>query len=136
MNENQNNPMNGYPQPNNEPQQNYQEQPAYQPQPTYQAPPQPQQPYQQPPFQQDYQQQVPAGDMPSQGLYLVLMIIGFFLGVLWGCLSISPYKKMKAAIAANDSIEAKAQAKKILTIFIIGVVVNVLFIVGRLAGSM
>lgn len=74
-------------------------------------------------------------NMPSTGLYLALTIIGFFLGVLWGALSISPYNKLKAAVAAGDADEANANAKKIRTYFIIGLVLNVLIIIGRVAGG-
>ena len=73
--------------------------------------------------------------MPSKGLYLTMVIVGFFLGVLWGALSISPYQKMKAAIDADDSVTAWDNAKKIRLFFWIGVAVNVLFIIGRMAGG-
>lgn len=73
--------------------------------------------------------------MPSKGLYLTMVIVGFFLGILWGVLSISPYQKMKAAIDAGDSVTAWDNAKKIRTFFWIGVAVNVLIIIGRMAGG-
>ena len=73
--------------------------------------------------------------MPSQGLYLVLVIVGFLCGILWGALSISPYSKMKAAIAAGDAETANANAKKIRIFVIIGIVLNVLIIIGQNAGA-
>ena len=102
----------------NIPQNNY---PNQTPQNNYQAP------------QNNYPNQMPQGDMPSQGFYLFLVIVGFLCGILWGALSLGPYNKMKAAIAANDSVEAKANAKKIRTFIIIGIVINVLLIIGKLA---
>jgi hypothetical protein len=75
-------------------------------------------------------------EMPSQGANLAMVIIGFFLGILWGALSVKPYQNLKAAIAAGDAETAEANAKKIRTYFIIGVVVNVLIFVGKMAGGM
>ncbi len=71
--------------------------------------------------------------MPSKGGNLALVIIGFFLGVLWGALALSPYNKMKKAIDAGDAEEAWANSKKIKIFFWIGVAVNVLFIIGSFA---
>ena len=73
--------------------------------------------------------------MPTQGVYLTLVIIGFICGILWGVLAMSPYKKMKEAIAANDAEEANANAKKILTFVVIGIIINALVITGKLAQS-
>ena len=72
-------------------------------------------------------------NMPSTGLYLLLTILGFLFGILWGILCISPYKALKAAVAAGDAETAKAQAKKIRIFVIIGVVLNVLIVIGQLA---
>ena len=69
--------------------------------------------------------------MPSQGLYLLLVILGFVMGIIWGALSVSPYGKMKAAIAEGDAEAAQSYAKKIRLFVIIGVVVNVLIFIGR-----
>ncbi|MBQ6420688.1 MAG: hypothetical protein IJK02_06430 [Clostridia bacterium] len=74
--------------------------------------------------------------MPNATVYLVLVIIGFFLGIIWGALSVGPYKRMKTAIQFGNVMVARAQAKKILIFFIIGVVVNVLIIIGQAAQSM
>lgn len=70
--------------------------------------------------------------MPSTGLHTFLLVLGFLCGILWGALSIGPYRKMKAAIQSGDAAEANANAKKIRIFAIIGVVVNVLFIIGRM----
>ena len=80
-------------------------------------------------------QVVNSGDMPNAGLYLFLLIVGFLCGILWGLLSLGPYKRMKAAIEANDSVEAKKNANKILIFAIIGVVLNVMVLIGNLAQS-
>ena len=68
--------------------------------------------------------------MPNQSIYLVLVIVGFVLGLIWGALSISPYNKMKAAIQSGDVATAQANAKKIRIFVIIGVVLNVLLFIG------
>ena len=69
--------------------------------------------------------------MPSKGGYLALVILGFLLGILWGALSISPYIKMKAAIASGDMDTALANAKKIRIFVIVGLVLNVLLFASR-----
>ena len=74
-----------------------------------------------------------AENMPGKGFHLFLVILGFLLGVIWGALSVGPYKKMKEAITAGDSAEAWANARKIRRFVLIGVVVNVLFIIGKIA---
>ena len=65
--------------------------------------------------------------MPSKGLYLTLTVLGFCLGIIWGALSIGPYRNMTAAIQAGDAALAEAFAKKIRTYFLIGLAVNVVF---------
>lgn len=79
--------------------------------------------------------EMPNQNMPSEGLYLFLVIVGFLCGCLWGILSISPYNKMKAAIAAGDAATAQQNAKTIRIFVIIGVVVNVLVLIGSLAAG-
>ena len=73
--------------------------------------------------------------MPSKNGYLALVIIGFILGVLWGALSIGPYNDMKQAIEVGNVDEARKNAKKIRTFFIIGLVVNVLIVLGQVAAA-
>ena len=70
--------------------------------------------------------------MPSKGGHLALVILGFVLGVLWGVLAIFPYRNMTAAINSGDVETAQANAKKIRIYVIIGVVLNVLVLLGRL----
>ncbi|MBR0463508.1 MAG: hypothetical protein IJJ23_03890 [Clostridia bacterium] len=71
--------------------------------------------------------------MPSKGVYTALLVLGFLCGIIWGALSVTPYKNMKAAIEHGDVAGANADAKKIRTFVIIGVVVNALVIIGRMA---
>ena len=71
--------------------------------------------------------------MPKKGLYLTLMVFGFLLGVIWGALSVSHYREMNAAIARNDSVSAWEHAKKIRIFFWIGLVINVLLLIGQMA---
>lgn len=70
-------------------------------------------------------------EMPKKGLYLALVILGFVLGIIWGALSIGPYRAMSAAIEADDAEEAWANASKIKRYILIGVVVNVVLGVVR-----
>ena len=70
-------------------------------------------------------------DMPSTGTYTALLVLGFVLGIIWGALSISPYQKMKAAIAAGDSATAWENAGKIKKYILIGVIVNVIILFGQ-----
>lgn len=76
-----------------------------------------------------------SNNMPSKGLYKFFLIAGFFLGIIWGFLSLKPYKNMKLAIENGEEDEAWAYAKKIRIFFIIAVVVNTLALIGNLAGG-
>ena len=66
--------------------------------------------------------------MPSTGLYTFFLVLGFVTGVLWGLLSISPYKRMRAGINAGDAYEAWEGAKKVRMFALIGVAGNVAFL--------
>ena len=103
------------------------QQPYYQP-PVQDAAPGQYAPQQQPFYQPQYTQQnaVPSGPMPNKTVHTVLLVLGFLCGILWGLLALGPYKKMSAAIDANNSIEANNQAKKVRIFAIIGIVLNVL----------
>ena len=103
------------------------QQPQQQPQQQYQPPYQQQ--YQSP-YQQYQQQHQPAeGSMPNEGVALVLVILGFLVGVLWGIIELLSYNKMKSAISAGNCSEAQRHAKKIRTVFIIGAVINTLLVI-------
>ena len=72
-------------------------------------------------------------DMPKKGVYTFWLVVGFLTGVLWGCLSISPFSKMNKAIQANDSYEAWNNAKKVRMFALIGIGVNVVIILFQMA---
>lgn len=63
--------------------------------------------------------------MPSKGSYTVLLILGFLLGILWGLLSVGPYRRMKAALAAGNADAAWENANKIRKWFLVGAAFNV-----------
>ena len=73
--------------------------------------------------------------MPSTGLYTALLVFGFFIGILWGALSVSPYNKMKAAIKEGNAAEAWENANSIKKYIIIGIIVNVVIIFLRIMAS-
>ena len=76
-----------------------------------------------------------AGKMPNKSLYTVLLVLGFICGLLWGFLALGPYKRMNEAINYGNAAEAQAQAKKVSLFCIIGIIVNALIIIGRLAAG-
>ncbi len=71
--------------------------------------------------------------MPSQGGHLFLVVLGFILGIIWGLLSMGSYKDMKAAIASGDSVTANKKAKNIRIIFIIGMIISILAVIGAMS---
>ena len=62
--------------------------------------------------------------------YLVLVIIGFLLGILWGVLSLSPYIKMRKALKNGEDEKEEENAKKIRRFINIGVAVNLASLAG------
>ena len=122
-----------------EPVQSTYEQPAYE-QPAYEQPAYEQTVYQQP----AYDQQAPAGqyapivpaaqmvDMPSKGVAIALIVVGFVCGVIWGIIGVVQYGPMKAAIQRGDVVEAKDKFGVIRNATIIGVVINILFLIAQL----
>ncbi len=90
-------------------------------------------PYQQP-MQQNgtyYGASPEVQKMPSKGLHLTLVILGFFLGIIWGALSIGPYQGMNIAIQNGDAETARQNAKKVRMFFFIGLGVNILVLFAR-----
>lgn len=65
-------------------------------------------------------------EMPKQGTYLFLVIVGFVCGIIWGALAFGPYNKMKEAIAAENAEEAWMYAGKVKKWIIIGIIINVI----------
>ena len=71
-------------------------------------------------------------EMPNKGKHLALVIVGFFLGVIWGALAMIPYTQMAKAIDNNNAKEAWENANSIKTYLTIGLVVNAVLIVIKL----
>ncbi len=69
------------------------------------------------------------GSMPSRGPYIAWLVVGFVTGVLWGLLSLSPFKRMNQAVAENNPDEAWRNARKIRMFALIGIGVNVLLLI-------
>lgn len=72
-------------------------------------------------------------NMPSKGGHLALVILGFLIGILWGVLAIFPYRKMTAAINDGDVETAQANAKKVRLYFFVGLALNVVLFIARVA---
>ena len=66
--------------------------------------------------------------MPSKGSYTILLILGFLLGLVWGILSVGPYRRMNMALQAGDKDSAWENANKIRKWFLIGAAFNILMI--------
>ena len=67
--------------------------------------------------------------MPSRGKHTVMFVFSFIFGVLWGLLSIGAFTTMNRAINAGDAVQAQASAKKVRTMFWVGLIVNIVLIV-------
>ena len=80
--------------------------------------------------QQQYAPMVPANqaDMPSKGLAIALIVVGFLCGIIWGIVGFTQYGPMKEAISRGDVAEAKSKFKTIAIATGVGVVVNVLLL--------
>lgn len=77
--------------------------------------------------------QSPAGGssiagMPNTTTAIVLIVIGFLCGILWGIIGVVQYGPMKTAIEAGDVETANKKFNVIKIATIIGVVLNVLLI--------
>ena len=68
--------------------------------------------------------------MPSRGKYIAFFVLNWAMGILWGLLSLGAFITMNRAINAGDVEQAQKSAKKVQTIFIIGLVVTIVLIVG------
>ena len=77
-----------------------------------------------------------AAGMPSKAKYRVMLVVSFFLGVLWGILAYSPYKKMSETIDTGDAETAWTNAKKVSKFFWIGIGVNVVLLILSAAANM
>jgi|GEM_PF-6658317 len=80
--------------------------------------------------QQQYAPIVPANqaDMPSKGLAIALIVVGFLCGIIWGIVGFTQYGPMKEAINRGDVATAKDKFKTIAIATGVGVVINVLLL--------
>ena len=67
--------------------------------------------------------------MPSRGKYIAFFVINWCMGILWGLLSLGAFITMNKAINAGDVEQAQQSAKKVQTIFIIGLIVTIVICV-------
>ena len=67
--------------------------------------------------------------MPSKGAYTAWLVVGFVTGVLWGLLALAPFKRMNRAIAADDADEAWRNAGRVRLFALIGITLNVVYII-------
>ena len=67
--------------------------------------------------------------MPSRGKYIAFFVINWCMGILWGLLSLGAFITMNKAINAGDVEQAQKSAKKVQTIFIIGLIVTIVICV-------
>ena len=67
--------------------------------------------------------------MPSRGKYIAFFVVNWCMGILWGLLSLGAFITMNKAINAGDVEQAQKSAKKVQTIFIIGLIVTIVICV-------
>ena len=67
--------------------------------------------------------------MPDKGKHTVMFVFSFIFGVLWGLLSIGAFKTMNQRIAAGDVEGANQSAKKVRTMFTVGLVFTIVVVV-------
>ena len=67
--------------------------------------------------------------MPSRGKYIAFFVSNWCMGILWGLLSLGAFITMNKAINAGDVEQAQKSAKKVQTIFIIGLIVTIVICV-------
>ena len=73
--------------------------------------------------------------MPSRGKYIAFFVINWCMGILWGLLSLGAFITMNKAINAGDVEQAQKSAKKVQTIFIIGLIVTIVICVAAIVLS-
>ena len=78
-------------------------------------------------------------NMPSKGAHIALTVIAWFMGPLWGILSLIQVIGMNKAIDRGDVVAAQSSAKKVKIFSFIGIGLNVLvfiiFIILTIAGA-
>lgn len=72
-----------------------------------------------------------AADMPNKTVCIVLivLVLGFLSGVIWGAIGVSQYGGLKRAIDQGDVETARKKARIIYIAFGIGIAVNVLYLI-------
>ena len=70
--------------------------------------------------------------MPNTTTAIILIVVGFICGIIWGVIGLTQYKPMKNAIAMGDAVTANKKFNVIKIATIIGIVINVLFIIGNM----
>lgn len=70
----------------------------------------------------------PVAGMPNTTVAIVLIVVGFLCGILWGIIGVVQYGPMKRAIEAGDVETAKKKFNIIMIATIIGLVLNVIII--------
>ena len=73
--------------------------------------------------------------MPSRGKYIAFFVVNWCMGILWGLLSLGAFITMNKAINAGDVEQAQKSAKKVQTIFIIGLIVTIVICVAAIVIS-
>lgn len=68
-------------------------------------------------------------EMPSRGKHITMFVFSWIFGVLWGALSIGAFVTMNKRIEAGDVEGANQSAKKVRTMFWVGLIVNIVLIV-------
>lgn len=71
--------------------------------------------------------------MPSTTTAIVLIVIGFVCGILWGIIGLTQYFPLKTAVETGDVETASKKFNIIKIVTIIGIVLNVLFIFSQFA---
>ena len=79
----------------------------------------------------NYNNNYNTGDVPDKTASIIMIVVGFICGILWGALSLYNYTKMKAAYAIGDQFEYDKRFKNIKIFTAIGVVLNAILLMSR-----
>ena len=67
--------------------------------------------------------------MPNKNNYIILIVIGFLCGLVWGAFGLTQYSPMVKAINEGDEETAQKKARNIKIATIAGIVVNIAAII-------
>ena len=73
--------------------------------------------------------------VPNTTTAIILIVIGFVSGIIWGIIGVVQYGPMKRAIESGDVVTANKKANIIKIATGIGVAVNILAIIGMSMSS-